>query len=507
MDQGARVNEVGFSPDGQHVITASDDESVRVWLAGTSLNTPEIAGGADDSSTFFTRRNRGFVKLNGRNSLAIWSIVEPRVDLRALPESLRSAALSPNAELLATAGVGDIVHVEDVFSKRQTASLAHPGQIDWSEYQRRVEKRGLSYRDPMATITQKGRAEREGTVDVRGFSEDGRYLVTTRRDFVARVWDVAAQRVVVSEPYEFSISASAFSPGGRFVAFVKDATDLTAFDLPSGRKVMSTRAATRFASLSVTDGVLAVVEEAPAGGSQNRVHLWRSGDWRMLPSLDLDEQSGEDIVLSPNSEYLAAGLGSTAVRVIHVRTGKEQFRVRTEGTVDRVVFSPEARLMAVAGEDKTLRIWDLSRNHELARLAHNEPVFEVSFSPNGLNVAAGGPTLTRIFSLPSGYEGTRLVSDSPVRRIQFEGNGQYVATTGEKSTRIWLWRPPDLIDEACALLNRGLSSTQWPSVVGEPLSTRITRVCRGTGKASMGSPGLVVLARSQIQASRSRTLR
>ncbi len=494
MDHGAAVNDVAFSPDGQYIVTASDDESARIWLAGTEVHAPEISGGTDDSSTTFA--SRGFVKLNSRDSLSVWSVPEFRLDVLALPESLRSAALSPNGELLATAGVGDIVRVQDVFAKRQVALLAHPDEINWQEYQRRFEKSGLPYRGPMETSIQKDRAGLEGTVELRGFSGDGRYLATTRQDFVAPVWDVAAQRVVASEPYEFSITASAFSPAGRFVVFVKDGTDLTVFDLPSGRKVMSTRAEGRFASVSTTGEVLAAVEEATPRISHGRVHLWRSSDWRMLPSFDLEEHSGEDVVLSPNGEFLAAGTGSTTIRVIRVQSGKEVARIRSEGIVNRLVFGPDNNLMAVAGADQSLRVWDLGRNHELARFPQNEAVLEVSFSLDGHHVAAGGPTLTRILSLPGGEEIARLAHGDPVRRIQFSPNGRYVATTGGNSTRIWLWNPSDLIEEACVRLSRGLSSTQWPSVVGEPLESRIARCCRapessaGSQRGAKGGDGL-----------------
>jgi WD40 repeat protein len=66
-----------------------------------------------------------------------------------------------------------------------------------------------------------------------------------------------------------------------------------------------------------------------------------------------------------------------------------------EGPVTGVAFSPDARLVASAGADRTVRIWHLDGSDAPIALAgHRERVNGVAFSPDGrLLLSSGGDAL------------------------------------------------------------------------------------------------------------------
>lgn len=47
-------------------------------------------------------------------------------------------------------------------------------------------------------------------------------------------------------------------------------------------------------------------------------------------------------------------------------------------------------------------------------------------------------------------------------------NGRYVASGGwDKTVRMWLWRPEDLVEDACTLLPRNLTQDEWEQYIGD----------------------------------------
>src|SRR5437868_6162179 len=59
------------------------------------------------------------------------------------------------------------------------------------------------------------------------------------------------------------------------------------------------------------------------------------------------------------------------------------------GLVYSVAFSPDGKLLATAGVDKTVRLWNPADGKEVKNLGgHKEPVYWVAFSPDGTLLAS-----------------------------------------------------------------------------------------------------------------------
>jgi WD40 repeat protein len=115
----------------------------------------------------------------------------------------------------------------------------------------------------------------------------------------------------------------------------------------------------------------------------------------------------------------------------------------------------------------------IAKGQELARLAHQEWVQAVAFSPDGrwLATAAGNPPGTGKVHLWEAATGQAVVErayDNWVNSIAFSPDGRWLANGGgDRLVRIWLVQPEALINEACARLTRNLTQVEWQQYLGD----------------------------------------
>ena len=90
---------------------------------------------------------------------------------------------------------------------------------------------------------------------------------------------------------------------------------------------------------------------------------------------------------SPDARYVAIGGDDRMAHVYEARTGKELHRFPHPDRVDDVEFSPDGKYLATASLD-TGRVFELATEKGVSRWDPGEAVFRVSFSPDGRHVVS-----------------------------------------------------------------------------------------------------------------------
>lgn len=197
-----------------------------------------------------------------------------------------------------------------------------------------------------------------------------------------------------------------------------------------------------------------------AVGRGNQLHLFeaKKGDYvRSLTDPDLKTPQGkpanaanvslvESMAFAPDGKSLAVGSFGEVV-IWDVATGT--IRRRLTGFVDRVVtlsYSPFGLRLATGGgaptEDGEVRVFNAATGAQLADIkpSHSDTVFGVAFSPDGTLLAtAGADKFVKVFEVPSGklaksFEGhTNHVLD-----VGWSANGKLLASAGaDNLVKIW----------------------------------------------------------------------
>src|SRR5262249_23029954 len=105
-----------------------------------------------------------------------------------------------------------------------------------------------------------------------------------------------------------------------------------------------------------------------------------------------------------------------------------------QGGVHQVAFSPDGMLLATAGADKLVRIWDAATGKELKALSgHTDAVVCVVFSPDGKSLATGARgRRARLWDGGTGKERRKFDGPTadgmraPVQALAFSRDGKFL---------------------------------------------------------------------------------
>ncbi len=174
--------------------------------------------------------------------------------------------------------------------------------------------------------------------------------------------------------------------------------------------------------------------------SKSDIYLWNVATEKVERQFVGHSGLGVGFAVSPDGKRLLSWGDDRTVRLWDVTTGSELRKL--QGHTDKAsgVFSPDGKQILTFSPDQTLRLWDVETGKELKKLVGHIGTCTGCFSPDGKQVLSYGSDGTlRLWDLGTGKELREFTGQT--KRMQnagFVADGWFVVGSSEdKKLRLW----------------------------------------------------------------------
>ena len=341
------VNSASFSPDGKQIVTASDDNTAKVWDTSGKMIADLKGHQGSVYSASFSPDGKQIVTASSDNTAKVWDTSGKKIaDLKGHQGSVNSASFSPDGKHIVTASLDNTAKVWDTSGKKIADLKGH-----------------TSY------------------VTSASFSPDGKHIVTASYDNTAQVWDTSSKLLAGLKGHTSSVNSASFSPDGKHIVTASDDNTAKVWDT-SGKMI---------ADLKGHKGPVNSASFSPDGkhivtaSLDNTAKVWDTSG-KKIADLKGHTRYINSASFSPDGKHIVTASYDNTAKVWDTSSKMIADLKGHKGSVYSASFSPDGKHIVTASDDNTAKVWDTSGKMIADLKGHKGSVYSASFSPDGKQI-------------------------------------------------------------------------------------------------------------------------
>lgn len=410
MGHDGAVYAARFSPQGNLVATGGYDKLVMLWNPD-EVKPIDIAHQLDGE----TDQNSSFMKLAGHsgpvravafspngelllsgsedNALRVWDVAkgESVKTLRGHGSGVRTCTFSPDGQWVLSGGQDERIRVWDVQGYQETRVLhstvlrGHLDAVLSAHFSADGKQIVTASRDRTASLWDAATGERlrkfeeghEFLVSNAVFFSDGRRLATGAGDNSVRVWDMTTGTQLTVLAPTGRIGVLAVSPDGNWLATGSPGTDAKLWDANSGEAL---------GTLTGHVAEVSAIAFAPqgdrlaSGDDRGRIRIWKrdgagGGQWSLERELAGHSRTITAMRFTPDGQRLVSASGDRTCGQWNVTTGEElPLQLKHPDYVSSLDMSADGTLALTSCDDGIVRLWRLADAKDIASIKSPEGI-------------------------------------------------------------------------------------------------------------------------------------
>jgi WD40 repeat protein len=438
---------LAINPDRCSAVSASRDKTLRVWDLNSGLCLHTLEGHEDRiNAVAITPDRRSAVSASNDNTLRVWDLNSGLClhTLEGHEDWVYAVVITPDERSAVSTSADKTLKVWDLNSGRCLHTLGHESWVDAVA----INPDGCSAVSASADNTLRvwdlnsGRClhtleGHEDRINAVAITPDGRSAVSASADNTLRVWDLNSGLCLHTLGHESWVYAVAITPDGRSAVSASADTTLKVWDLNTGLCLHTLEGHKElvYAVVITPDGRSAV-----SASADTTLRVWDFNSGHCLHILEGHEHWVDAVAISPDGRSAVSASRDKTLRVWDFNSECCLHTLRHESWVDVVAISPDGRSAVSASRDKTLRVWDFNSGHCLHILeGHEHWVDAVAITPDGRSaVSASADTTLRVWDLNSGCCLYTLGHKDMVDAVAITPDGRSaVSASHDKTLKVW----------------------------------------------------------------------